>query len=248
MTIITSNKKSDWAIRICTFPLACFVHTSRLAWNFFKAQIRGKLLGDFIAHTHFPASNVGCLTSWSSFDWHRLFWLVYHTQLLFPSFYVSNSDISIPEDIEEQLSLSSFHSGSAKVCFVHFMAFFLAFKLSTRFHGGSHFKTISAVIWGIKVESAQSLSIGNSLVEKKEMPISQTHGRQTNHHSSVTAMYTRFHLDVASTLRLTGTSLCNRPSRFFLFIHWKFNLSGTRWKIQFCSGQFVASPVRLLHT
>ena len=31
-----------------------------------------------------------------------------------------NSDISIPEDIEEQLSLSSFHSGSAKVCHVSY--------------------------------------------------------------------------------------------------------------------------------
>ena len=84
-------------------------------------------------------------------------------------------------------------------------------------HGGRHFKTFSPVIGGMKVESAQSLSSGNSLGEKKEMPISQTHGRQTNHHSSVTAMYTRFHLDVASTLRLTGTSLCNRPSGFFPF-------------------------------
>ena len=30
--------------------------------------------------------------------------------------YVFYSDMSIPEDIDEQLSLSSFHSGSAKVC------------------------------------------------------------------------------------------------------------------------------------
>ena len=29
---------------------------------------------------------------------------------------LSNSDMSIPEDIDEQLSISSFHSGSAKVC------------------------------------------------------------------------------------------------------------------------------------
>ena len=192
-----------------------------------------------IRDRHFPAPSVACLTSWSSFDYHRLFWLVYHSQLLFPSFYVSNSDISIPEDIEEQLSLSSFHSGSAKVCLVHFMTVSLAFKLSKRFHGGRHFKTFSAVIWGIKVESAQSLSCGNSLGEKKEMPITQTHGRQTNYHSSVTAMYTRFHLNVASTLRLTGKSLCNRPSGFFPF---------TQWKLPILPGQFVASPVPLLHT
>ena len=100
-------------------------------------------------------------------------------------------------------------------------------------HGGRHFKTFSAVVGGMKVQSAQSLSSGNSLGEKKEMPISQTHGRQTNHHSSVTAMYTRFHLDVASTLRLTGTSLCNRSSGFFPFAQWKSNLSGTRWNFQF---------------
>ena len=168
--------------------------TSRLAWKFFKPPIRGKPLGDFIAHTHFPAPYFGCLTSRWSFDWHRLFWLVYHTQWLFPSFYVSNSDISIPEDIEEQLSLSSFHSGSAKVCFVHFMAFFLAFCPSRRFHGGRHFKMFTVVIWGMKVESAQSLSSGNSLGEKKELPISLTQSRQTNDHSSVTAIYTRFHL------------------------------------------------------
>ena len=30
--------------------------------------------------------------------------------------FFGHSDISIPEDIDEQLSLSSFHSGSAKVC------------------------------------------------------------------------------------------------------------------------------------
>ena len=32
-----------------------------------------------------------------------------------------NSDKSIPEDIEEQLSFSSFHSGSAKVCHVSYV-------------------------------------------------------------------------------------------------------------------------------